>query len=144
MGNAKNNVVLYGRLISEPRFVTTKKGVEFASRFVMAVDRSYKNKAGVIESDFIPVKIIGEERMEFAHMFQKRDNVIVSGQVKSDRYKGVDDEWVYSVYIEADSISWTYGRSSEAADHTDESNPQPVDTKNGFEIELDFKGLPFQ
>lgn len=151
MANANNNCIIYGRIISAIRFIKNRKGQEFSARFMVAVDRTYKNKeTGQFVSDFIPIQINGIERMEYAHKFQQGDRVILQGSIKSEKFQGANNETVYSVFVEASSISWTQGRvqekkqEDEKGNESSEANGVKIElSETGFNVELDFSGLPF-
>lgn len=74
-----NQLVLVGRLVSDPEINETENGK--VADIVLAVPRSYKNKEGVYDTDFIPVRLytgIAEKTTEYC---KKGDLVGVKGRV---------------------------------------------------------------
>ncbi len=51
-----NQIVLVGRLVSDPEIKETENGNK-VSYITLAVPRSYKNSDGIYEADFIPCKV---------------------------------------------------------------------------------------
>ena len=62
MSNASNNVVLMGTVMTNVQFLTTKQGVEFAARFMLAVKKGYKTAEGYYATDLIPIRIKGDRK----------------------------------------------------------------------------------
>ena len=61
MANPRSVTIMTGWLASDVRFVSDKYGKEFQARFVLKVQRSYKNKEGHYESDFFQARLNGSE-----------------------------------------------------------------------------------
>ena len=51
-----NQIVLVGRLVSDPEIKETENGNK-VSYITLAVPRSYKNSDGIYETDFMPCKV---------------------------------------------------------------------------------------
>ena len=51
-----NQIVLVGRLVSDPEIKETENGNK-VSYITLAVPRSYKNSEGIYETDFVPCKV---------------------------------------------------------------------------------------
>ena len=66
-----NKVVLIGRLTKDPELRTTPSGVS-AVNFSIAVNRNFRNKDGVIETDFFNVTawFIKRQRFESNILFR--------------------------------------------------------------------------
>lgn len=105
--NAKNSGTYIGRLVSNPTFLTKKgDGKEFQARFTLAVQRAYKNKDGVYDYDYLPFRLTGDEkRLKIAHRIKLKDVLVISGDVRSDKYEK-NGQTIYELFINADSISW--------------------------------------
>lgn len=106
MANPNNMAIITGRLVSDPVFIKTKDGIEFATTFTVATKRNYKGKSGEYEADFLPIRYEGQNKMPFAHMLKKGDVVSVAGAFTSGSYKK-GDETVYTLYVLAESIQFT-------------------------------------
>ena len=110
MSNPNNTVILIGILVDDPKFISNRSGVEFASRFTLAVNKSYKRETGQTLTDFIPVQIKGERRMEFAHMLKKGDPVALTGTISVESYEDSNGNKVFSVFVAAENVNWTQGK----------------------------------
>lgn len=137
MTNPSNSVVLMGAVMTEPQFVQSKAGVEFAAKFMLSVKKGYKNKNGFYTTDLIPVRIKGEKRMGFARMIHKDDKVCLSGTVSAERFALKSGESVFSVLIDADYIEWT-SKKVEAQKAKPASESMYNSANNKIMIELPF------
>ncbi|BDT02623.1 hypothetical protein [Spiroplasma ixodetis] len=53
-----NNVVLVGKLMNEPEIIPTREQIPTKwTKFIMAVERPFKNRQNQFEIDFITIKI---------------------------------------------------------------------------------------
>lgn len=145
MSNASNNVVLMGTVMTNVQFLTTKQGVEFAARFMLAVKKGYKTSNGYQATDLIPIRIKGENRMGFAKMLHKNDRICLSGSVASEKYETKDGQKVYSVLIDADQVEWANNRqTSNIKKEERQPNKQAEPSaENTIKIDLNFAELPF-
>lgn len=143
MGNPNNTSILVGRVANEPKFIKNRKGQEFSCRFTLAVSRNYKSSDGSTKSDYLPVHLDGIQRMEYAHRIKKNDRVVLTGCIKSESYTDAGGNQVYTMYVEADNLSWTLGRSAgwEAAETKREKVAEPANSDNVLELEI--SALPF-
>ena len=107
---------------------------------MLAVSRNYKCSDGSTRADFLPVHLDGIQRMEHAHRIQKGDRLVLTGAIKSDNYTDAGGNQVYTMYVEADSFSWTFGRGSgwEAHGKQKAAEAEPDDV-----LELEISALPF-
>lgn len=74
-----NNLVLVGRLVSDPEINETEKGK--VTDITLAVPRSYKNEEGEYETDFIPVKLFGQIASTTVEYCRKGDLIGVKGRL---------------------------------------------------------------
>lgn len=83
-----NLVTLMGRLTADPQI---NDRITCAS-FSLAVDRPYK-KDGKTETDFIPCRLLGKKKADFAnHYLRKGMKILVSGRLQVDSYEK-DGKW---------------------------------------------------
>lgn len=80
-----NNLVLVGRLVSDPEINETEKGK--VTDITLAVPRSYKNEEGEYETDFIPVKLFGQIASTTVEYCRKGDMIGVKGRIQSNESK---------------------------------------------------------
>lgn len=106
-----NQVVLAGRLVSDPEITTTESNKK-KTLVTVAVPRSYKNSDGEYETDFIRCILwngIAESCCEYC---KKGDIVGVKGRIQTSSYE-VNNEKKYSVDVIAEKVSFL---SSKKAD----------------------------
>lgn len=80
-----NKFVLIGNLTKDIEI--TKAGEASLAEFVLAVNRSYKNREGVRESDFILVKAWRETAERLASWTKKGDKILVEGEIQTSNYE---------------------------------------------------------
>jgi len=73
-----NRIFLIGRLTKDPETKVFESTGKTVTRFTFAVDRTYKNSIGEIETDFIPVVLWGK-RTEVVSTYMKKGNQISLG-----------------------------------------------------------------
>ena len=136
MGNPNNTTIMVGRVTDQPKFIKNRNGQEFSCRFVLAVSRNYKCTDGSTKADFLPVHLDGFNRMEFAHKIKKGDRIVLTGCVKSESYQDASGSTVYTIFVDADNVSWTLGSSAKFQ--------QPLPSEEADDtLELEISALPF-
>lgn len=99
----QNKVILVGRLVKDVEVKSTENAK--VGYIKIAVPRSYKNKNGEIETDFIDVtcfSLTAETAATYAH---KGDLVGISGSLQNSSYEK-DGETIYKTSVVAESISF--------------------------------------
>lgn len=82
-----NQIVVVGRLVSDPEIKETENG-DKVSYITLAVSRCYKNDAGIYETDFIPVKLFKNIAENTADYCKKGDIVGVKGRLQTKQEEG--------------------------------------------------------
>ena len=77
----ENQIVLVGRLVSDPEINETENGRK-VSEITLAVQRSYKNSEGIYETDFIPCIVWNEMAENAAEFCRKGDIIGVKGRLQ--------------------------------------------------------------
>ena len=77
-----NQIVLVGRLTSDPEKQVTNSGKEFV-RFTLAVNRDYKDDTGSYPTDFIPCVAFGKLAEFIGQYAQKGRLVLVRGSLET-------------------------------------------------------------
>lgn len=106
-----NQIVLAGRLTSDPEITETEEGKK-RTTITIAVPRSYKNVDGVYETDFINCVLwngIAENTCEYC---KKGDIVGVRGRLQTSNYEK-DGEKRYAMDVVAEKISFLSSRSND-------------------------------
>ena len=137
-----NKVILIGRLTRDPE-VKYFSGDTAVANFTLAVDRTYKNKDGEKEADFIPV-VAWRKQAELCEKFLSKGSLIaISGRLQVRSYDANDGSKRYVTEVVVEDIQFLSASSRQdtpykSAARPDEKFGVPMD---GFEeIDLD---LPF-
>ena len=80
-----NQIVLVGRLASDPELYETETGKKIV-QMVLAVPRAYKNSAGEYETDFIYCKLWQGIAQRTSDYCKKGDLVGIKGRVETYNY----------------------------------------------------------
>lgn len=106
-----NQVVLAGRLVSDPEIYTTENNKK-KTLVTVAVPRSYKNLDGNYDTDFIRCILwngIAESTCEYC---RKGDIVGVRGRLQTSSYEK-DEEKKYSMDVIAEKVSFLSSKRKE-------------------------------
>lgn len=99
-----NQVVLVGRLTSDPEIITTENGKK-KTAITLAVQRPYKNVDGLYESDFIRCILwngVASSTHEYCH---SGDIVGVKGRLQTRSYEK-NDEIKFITEVIADKVTF--------------------------------------
>ena len=99
-----NKVVLIGRLIKDPDLRYTTSGIAVA-RFILAVDRGFKNQDGEKQADFIPITVWRTQAENCAKYLQKGRLVAVVGRIQTGSYDK-DGQRHYTTEVVADEVTF--------------------------------------
>ena len=99
-----NQVVLVGRLVSDPEVKETSSGTSI-SRITLAVPRSYKNINGEYETDFISCVLWKLMAINTKEYCRKGDIVGVKGRIESNVYEKHGDK-KYSINVIAEKVTF--------------------------------------
>ena len=97
-----NSVVLIGRITKDAAIKYTQNKVSVAS-FTLAVDRNYKDKDGNKQTDFIPVQVIGKEKIN--NWLVKGKLISLEGSIQVDRWQK-DGSWQTYTKVVAKDIQF--------------------------------------
>lgn len=99
-----NQIVLVGRLVSDPQINETENGTKECN-ITLALPRSYKNSDGIYETDFIPVKLYEGIAENTAEYCKKGDLIGIKGrtQAKQEEDKNI-------IEIVAESVTFLSNR----------------------------------
>ena len=109
-----NQVVLVGRLTSDPEAVTLEGGHK-KSIFNVAVPRSYKNQNGEYDTDFIRCVLwdaIATSTAEYCH---KGDIVGIKGRIQVTQFEE-SGEKKYLTEVVAEKVTFLSSKKQEEAD----------------------------
>ncbi len=136
-----NNVVLVGRLTSEPDLKYSAKGDAVAS-FRLAVNRNFTNQSGQREADFINCVIWRKPAETLANYAHKGTLLGVVGRIQTRTYDNQQGQRVYVTEVVADSFQLLESRN--ANQKAESTNKKTTDDPfGGSSIEIDDKDMPF-
>ncbi|MBA1334705.1 MAG: Single-stranded DNA-binding protein [Firmicutes bacterium] len=139
-----NKVCLVGRLTRDPelRFIPGS-GTPVAS-FTLAVDRSFKNKQGEREADFIGIVVWSKLAELCANYLSKGRLVAVSGRIQSRSWEDEAGKRRYMIEVVADEVSFLdRGTSNPNSGNIKGSNQDDFPQDDDFFPIEDDPDLPF-
>ncbi|MBS7020895.1 MAG: single-stranded DNA-binding protein [Firmicutes bacterium] len=120
-----NRVCLVGRLTAKPELRYTASNLPF-SRFSIAVNRTFSNKDGEREADFINIVIWRKQAENVCNYLDKGSLVSVEGRLQTNNYEDKDGNKRYSMEVVADSVQFleskTQRRTNDASPYDYQSN----------------------
>ena len=108
-----NRIVLVGRLTKDPETKVIEGSDKVVTRFILAVDRLYKNASGEREADFIPVVMWGKRGEIVSEYITKGRMISVSGRLQTGNYEDKDGNRKYIAEVVADEFQFIDSKKSE-------------------------------
>lgn len=99
-----NAVTLTGRLTKKPELRYSQSGTAFANSTI-AVERSYTNRDGERDTDFIRLTASGKRAETFANYFNKGSLLGVEGKIKTGSYEK-NGQTVYTTDVDVSNLSF--------------------------------------
>lgn len=127
-----NQIILIGRLTKDPELRYLPSTGTPVATFTLAVDRNYKDKEGNVQTDFIPVEVIGKVADFVANYITKGRLVAVNGSIRVDRYMKDDENRTFT------KVST---KSIQALD-SNKNKSQNTEAPQGFQA-IDDDEIPF-
>lgn len=137
-----NRVCLVGRLTAKPELRYTASNLPF-SRFSIAVNRTFSNKEGEREADFINIVIWRKQAENVCNYLDKGSLVSVEGRLQTNNYEDKDGNKRYSMEVVADSVQFLESkgqrRTNDASPYDYQASPsnQTGSYKNDVNVEDD-------
>ncbi|WP_027632032.1 single-stranded DNA-binding protein [Clostridium hydrogeniformans] len=80
-----NKILLVGRLVNDPelKIISDEKVM---ARFILAVERNYKEANGDRKADFIPVAVWGKRAHVIKEYLSKGNLLTISGRLRTSTY----------------------------------------------------------
>lgn len=109
-----NQMVLVGRLVSDPEVKTLEDGKN-VSNITLAVQRSYKNEEGVYECDFIDCTLWNGIAQNTTEYCKKGDIIGVKGRLQSNTYEDKETgESKKRMDVVAEKVTFLSSRSKDS------------------------------
>lgn len=128
-----NKVILIGRITKDPEL--RQAGNSQCVNFTLAVNRNFKNKDGVKETDFINC-IAWSASANFISQYVRKGNLLaVDGNIETRSYDAQDGRRVYVTEVRCNSVQIVDSKNS----NTNEYRAPVSNTKiNNFDDITDF------
>ena len=106
-----NQVILVGRLTSDPEIKEVNE--VRVSNITIAVPRSYKNKDGEYETDFINCTLWNSVAEHTAEYVKKGDLVGIKGQLQSEVYEDKEGNKRYTMKVNVEKVTFLSSKKAE-------------------------------
>ena len=116
-----NKAIIQGRLTKDPEIRDTQSGIA-VTNFTVAVDRSYKNKDGSRETDFIPCVAWRQTAEHIARYYKKGNRILVEGSIQIRNW---EDDQGQRRYITEIVVEQSYFCESNNQQQTQQQVQQP-------------------
>ena len=100
-----NQIVIIGRLVDKPEVKKSEGGKQY-SNITIAVPRSYKNKEGEYDTDFIDVTLWESISENTAQYCDKGDLLGVKGRLETGSYDKEDGTTKYYTKVVAEKVTF--------------------------------------
>jgi single-strand DNA-binding protein len=107
-----NEVILVGRLTKDPELKFTKDGTA-VTNVTLAVNRSFRNSAGEIETDFVPCILWSRAAENAAEYCRKGSMIGITGRIQTRSYENREGKKVYVTEVVADTVRFLGGKPAE-------------------------------
>ncbi|MDG0818803.1 single-stranded DNA-binding protein [Staphylococcus equorum] len=126
-----NSVALSGRLAKEVKYQVTTSGVQVA-RFTLAVQRSFKDKNGEYQADFINIIAFRGTAQIANDRLNKGDLCNIHGRMQSRQFENNEGQMVYLTEVVTDDIQLiNTGRNNEETQQQNNFNNQQPQQQRG-------------
>lgn len=114
-----NQIVIVGRLTSNPEVVKSEEGKE-RSQITLAVPRSYKNADGEYDTDFVDCILWGGVAENTAEYCHKGDIVGIKGRIQTNTYETESGEKKKSTQIVAEKVTFLSSSKNNEVEKSDD------------------------
>ena len=128
-----------GRLTKDVDLKYTSNGLAVA-RFTIAINRSFKNKNGNYEADFINCVAFGKRAETIANYVKKGNRFGVTGRIQTGSYQNDQGQTVYTTDVVVDGF--TFLESNNQQQPTQQQNLQ-TDPMHQAGVQIEDNDLPF-
>ncbi|MGN7113026.1 single-stranded DNA-binding protein [Staphylococcus ureilyticus] len=106
-----NRVTLVGRLTKDPNFTENQVAV---ANFTLAVNRTFKNKNGEQEADFINVVTFRKQAENVNNYLSKGSLVGIDGRIQTRNYENKEGQRIFVTEVVADSVQFLEPKSQQS------------------------------
>ncbi len=137
-----NKVMLVGRLTVKPELRYTGSNLPYA-RFSVAVNRTFSNRDGQREADFINVVVWRKQAENVCAYLDKGSLASVEGRLQTSTYE-VNGEKRYRVEVVADAVQFLESKGArQNASNLSNDSVSPYDYQGGSSNNFSVENDPF-
>ena len=129
-----NRFIGVGRLTKDPN---CGEGQTAIANFTVAVNRTFKNKNGEQEADFINVVTFRKQAENVNNYLSKGSLVGIDGRVQTRNYENKEGQRIFVTEVVADSVQFLEPKNS------NKQNNQHDNPFNNSSEDIDDRDLPF-
>ena len=136
-----NKVILFGRLCTDPELKYVGYKNTALTRFLLAVNRDYKNNEGNYDCDFIECNLWGKRAETFSQYMSKGELVGIEGKLRLEEYTNENGEKISKIKVKVDSFSFIPSSKRKETNNTFSSKdffPEEI-----FDNEISESEIPF-
>lgn len=100
-----NEVVIIGRLASEPTMRETQQGVKLAT-IVIQVERPYRNNLGIRDNDFISCVLWKGIANQVLDCCQMGSFLGIKGRLQSKTYENADNQTITTMEVKVEHVEF--------------------------------------
>lgn len=134
-----NKICLVGRMTKDPELKYLQNGTAVTT-FTLAVDRTFKNKNGKREADFINIVVWRKQAENVANYTHKGSLVAVAGRIQTRSYEGKDGQRRYITEVVAEEVHFLDSKKQSNNSNYSSSSDLPDGL---YPIDGDEEELPF-
>ena len=145
-----NKALIIGNLTRDPEMKALPSGAKVTS-FSVATNRVWKDKDGKRQegTDYHNIVVFGRQAETVAQYLKKGSSALVEGRIQTRSWDGQDGKKNYRTEIVADRVQFgtraggDSGRATEQAPKSQGGAPEPIDTIEYPEEEINPDDIPF-
>lgn len=130
-----NKVSLIGRLTSEPELKTVGSGI-FATKFTLAINRTFTKENGEREADFISCVAWKKTAELICSRLSKGSQVGIVGRIQTGSFDGENGR-VYTTDVVVESVTFVDAKKKETEVETKKADNSSVFLEFGNSVEID-------
>ena len=136
-----NRVDIVGRLVRDPEVnYKTEKPV---ARFTVAAQRTFKNREGKYDADFINCVAFGKTAEIVEKHFFKGGQIGLSGRINTGSYTNKEGQKIYTTDVAVDSVEFVGSRQDNGSGAAAEKPSAKADDDGFLNIPDSVDDLPF-
>ena len=108
-----NKIILLGRLVKDPELRYAENSDNTYTKFTIAVQRNFRLPDGIIEADFIPIRVWGKKAEAVVKYMKKGSLITLSGRLRAGSYDDKDGNRKYTVEVVAEDVKFLENKKTE-------------------------------